>query len=320
LTREARSVQFAIDLESGTPVYLQLKDQIRYAVAVGELGPGDALPSIRSLESSLGINRNTVRRAYLELGDEGTLIIRQGKEAKVAPRAGKPRRAEPPARRAAELARTLVRDVEAKGLDGMRMADAFAAAAAEHDARYPKCVFVECSTEQAADLAAATEAAWRRRVIALDLDRLAADPGALPPSVACVLTTHWHTAEVKRLMEERHALVHDVRLQPSPAFTAGVRRLAGLKVGLLLRDPESIAGYRQLVRRHVAVRGPVQAAVLGDTAKARAIMKASAGLVFTPPARSFVKKHARRGLVTQELLCEPVPEDLARVEEMTFSD
>ena len=70
---------FQVDFQAGKPVYLQLADQVRYAVASGRLQPGDALPALRPLAEELRINRNTIARAYAELEAQGLVEIIQGK-------------------------------------------------------------------------------------------------------------------------------------------------------------------------------------------------------------------------------------------------
>jgi GntR family transcriptional regulator len=70
---------FQVDFQAGKPVYLQLADQIRYALASGRLRPGDPLPSLRPLAEELRINRNTIARAYSELEAQGLVEIIQGK-------------------------------------------------------------------------------------------------------------------------------------------------------------------------------------------------------------------------------------------------
>ena len=70
---------FQIDFKSGTPVYLQLVDQIRYAAASGALKTGEPLPPIRSLAEQLRVNRNTIAKAYAELENQGVIQTIQGK-------------------------------------------------------------------------------------------------------------------------------------------------------------------------------------------------------------------------------------------------
>jgi GntR family transcriptional regulator len=67
-----------LDLHTGVPVYRQIVDQVRGAVASGALGPGDQLPTVRQLAVDLEVNPNTVVRAYRELEYDGLLETHQG--------------------------------------------------------------------------------------------------------------------------------------------------------------------------------------------------------------------------------------------------
>ena len=75
---------FHVDPASAKPVYQQLVDQIRFAVAGGRLVPGDRLPTIREVAVQVRVNRNTVARVYSELEREGLLRTRAGQGAFVA--------------------------------------------------------------------------------------------------------------------------------------------------------------------------------------------------------------------------------------------
>ncbi len=70
--------RFLLDLKSGVPVYRQIIDQIRGALASGALATGDQLPTVRQLAVDLAINPNTVVRAYKELEFGGLLETHQG--------------------------------------------------------------------------------------------------------------------------------------------------------------------------------------------------------------------------------------------------
>ena len=73
-----------VDKLSDTPLYLQLRDAVIAGIASGELRPGDALPSVRSLAEDLGINLHTVNKAYATLRDEGYVIMLGRRGASVA--------------------------------------------------------------------------------------------------------------------------------------------------------------------------------------------------------------------------------------------
>ncbi len=67
-----------IDTKSGVPFYRQIIEQVKFAIARGDLKPGDQLPTVRQLAVDLSINPNTVIRAYRELELAGVLETQQG--------------------------------------------------------------------------------------------------------------------------------------------------------------------------------------------------------------------------------------------------
>ena len=71
-------IEFYLDMRSGVPTYLQLVQQVRQAVQLGILAPGDRLPTVKEVVGSLAINPNTVLKAYRELDREGLVTGRRG--------------------------------------------------------------------------------------------------------------------------------------------------------------------------------------------------------------------------------------------------
>lgn len=68
-----------INFKSGKPVYLQVVDQVKAAVASGALRSGETLPGIRPLAETLRVNRNTIAKAYGELENQGVIQTVPGK-------------------------------------------------------------------------------------------------------------------------------------------------------------------------------------------------------------------------------------------------
>ena len=66
------------------PMYLQIMEQIRHRIAVGDWPAGQELPSIRALAARSQVSVITVKRAYLELERDGVIVTRQGKGSFVA--------------------------------------------------------------------------------------------------------------------------------------------------------------------------------------------------------------------------------------------
>ena len=71
-------VEFRVDRGSGVPAYLQLAQQVREALRLGWLTPGDRLPTVREVVATSGVNPNTVLKAYRELEFAGLVEARQG--------------------------------------------------------------------------------------------------------------------------------------------------------------------------------------------------------------------------------------------------
>jgi len=70
------------------PIYLQIMEQIKQRIAVGDWTEGQSIPSIRQLAVDLQVSVITVKRAYLELEREGVIVTQQGKGSQVAQNPG----------------------------------------------------------------------------------------------------------------------------------------------------------------------------------------------------------------------------------------
>jgi GntR family transcriptional regulator len=70
---------FSVDPHGGAPLYQQLAEQIKRAIAVGALSPGERLPTVKGLAIDLKLNANTVARVYRELEREGVIATAPGR-------------------------------------------------------------------------------------------------------------------------------------------------------------------------------------------------------------------------------------------------
>ena len=97
---------FTVDPRSGVPLYLQLIEQIKRAVALGTLAPGEQLPTVKSLALELTVNANTVARVYRELERDGVIETSPGRGSFVRDNG------------AAGIAREAIADVARTSLEG----------------------------------------------------------------------------------------------------------------------------------------------------------------------------------------------------------
>lgn len=71
--------ELSISQTDGRPMYLQIIEQIRHKVAVGDWPASAEIPSIRQLAADLSVSVITVKRAYLELERDGVIVTQQGR-------------------------------------------------------------------------------------------------------------------------------------------------------------------------------------------------------------------------------------------------
>jgi GntR family transcriptional regulator len=108
----------AINLDSPVPLEEQVTQEIRRALARGEIAPGDDLPSVRQLAGDLGIHWNTVARAYRRLRDEGLLVVGRGRGVYVRDAGRRPLKPRPEVKeRVVALLRDAVTEARLANLD-----------------------------------------------------------------------------------------------------------------------------------------------------------------------------------------------------------
>lgn len=76
-----------IDPTAPIPLQQQIVGSVRRAIAEGQIGPGDRLPTAVELAEIAGVDRNTVLAAYRKLRDSRDLEFRRGRSVRVAPTA-----------------------------------------------------------------------------------------------------------------------------------------------------------------------------------------------------------------------------------------
>ena len=72
-------IDIQLDLRSRAPIYAQIVEQVQHLLASEQLQPGDQLPTMRELAAQLGVNFNTVARAYHILDEDGLISTQHGR-------------------------------------------------------------------------------------------------------------------------------------------------------------------------------------------------------------------------------------------------
>lgn len=206
--------------DSPVPIYHQIAEALRNAIAVGSLKPGAGLPPIREAAEQWDVNLHTVRKAYGELAREGLVIVdRQG--SRVSPGD----RGEAGAGSLDALIGTFVRrGYERFGLTQLQLGQLLLKRAA---AAAPVPVhFVECSLHQAEGHCREIMEAWRVEASPVVLGEMT----ELPTGV--VISTYFHYNDIRQRWPDRIDDVRFVAIAPDaalwrqlPAHAGGRQRL-----------------------------------------------------------------------------------------------
>jgi GntR family transcriptional regulator len=103
---------FAITFQSGFSLYEQVVYAAKKAIVSGQMLPGQAFPSVRTLSVELKINPNTAHKVVTHLLDQGLLEVRQGAGTFVASLLGSP---------AEDKSRLINQEVEKLAVEAMRL-------------------------------------------------------------------------------------------------------------------------------------------------------------------------------------------------------
>jgi DNA-binding transcriptional regulator YhcF (GntR family) len=116
-----------IDLSGTQPLGEQIRTEIRDAIARGEVRPGESLPTVRQLAADLGINLNTVARAYRFLEAEGLVTTIRGRGTVVRSARETPVLAKRPLKdRIRRAVRQVISDARLAGLQREELEELFA--------------------------------------------------------------------------------------------------------------------------------------------------------------------------------------------------
>ena len=246
-------MEFFFDNHSSLPAHLQLQEQIKLALLLGRLRPGDTLPSIRDVEQETGISRNIVRKSYLALQRSGILNLRHGKGVLVE-KGLNYRRRDSIMANAESLARETLSKVERLGISPTAFVRYLYQHANEQERSSCSLVFVDAAKAISEERAAKISAFWRVNILGLSMDELAAMSRSEQKRIRIILTNYLRHDQVKRLVKDSSIEVVPLSLKFTDSMRKAFSRLPpNASVVLVLddRDYPSLSlileSYRQLL-------------------------------------------------------------------------
>lgn len=221
-------MKFHIEKHSPIPVQTQIKERIKIGLTLGELRPGDTLPSIRDMEKQLGVGRAIIRSAYLELQECGILVMKHGRRVIVNdfldhhPNNHLMKTLEEFVDRTLNQARKL--DVSNSSFAKFLLHKAL-----ERDRRDCSCLFVDSSRAVAQESADQISQMWETPISALSIDDLPDFMASHEGHVQKIIVNYYRFNEVSEIVKSRQR-IHPIDVIPISMKFAGetVERLKAL--------------------------------------------------------------------------------------------
>ncbi|HXN21780.1 MAG TPA: GntR family transcriptional regulator [Candidatus Dormibacteraeota bacterium] len=293
-------------LESHSPLapHLQIKEQVKLALLLGRLRPGDTLPSIRDVEEQTGVGRNIVRKAYLELEQSGVLTLRHGKGVLVAKQLNYKHDSRL-LEQCEDLSRGILSKIRHLGISPTAFARYLYQKAGENERSAPSIVYVDATKRLALERSAKISEVWQANVSGFAIDELTelTRSGRLRP--VTVLTNYFRLDQVQKVVGKRASEVIPLGLSFAPAMLDEFSRLPNkASVALILDDDDYpslsliLASYRELL--------------INDTVKLSAMPFSE-----VPNLQKYLATGKHHKVIISNRIWEQVPDDLKKHNRLT---
>jgi GntR family transcriptional regulator len=257
MSQKRVSPPFRFTLQKGSPVSpeQQLVANIKIAIMLGALKPGEKLPSVRQLETELGVGRNVIWRAYSKLAESGALTIENRRRATVNSHS---RREE-----AVELvkvfdwlARDVIERIHALRISPQSFQRLLSHRIQELDLQSKDIVFVECNAIQAENWSSEISQVWGLPVTGMVIKSLHEVPAEERANFKTVLTPLYHYEDVAKLFTSPYTRTIPLRLKWDQSKIREWRALPdGSAMAFILQKSECL-GYGDPLGRELETLCP----------------------------------------------------------------
>jgi len=217
-------MEFVLDSHSTIPPHVQIQEQIKLALLLGRLRPGDTLPSIRDVEKQIGVSRNIVRKAYLALQRSGILTLWHGKGVLVEKQLSYSQRGSIP-EQCEELSKDILGKVERRGISPSAFARYLYQQARERERKASSLVFVDATKALAVDRAAKISSFWHVNVSGISMEELVEAQRNGLRGIRTILTNYLRLDQVRNIVNRSRVDVIPLSLAFSQAMREEFRRL-----------------------------------------------------------------------------------------------
>lgn len=296
-------MDLTLDKHSPLPAQAQIQEQIKMALLLGRLRPGDTLPSIRDVEQQVGISRNLVRKAYLGLQKSGILSLRHGKGVLVQPQLSYGSRNNVH-ERCEELSEEILVRLRSAGISPSAFARYLYQQARVQENASPFVVFVDATKAQAVERAGHISTIWQLSVPGYSVEELAAVPKPELKKIRKILTNYIRFDQVRRIVKDGSEVI-PLGLAFSAQTIKEFARLPGNANVVLVLDKQDYPSLRLLLELYRKI-------LIKPTSTISALPFQSIGNL-----REFVRSNEYQKIIFSNRIWIGIPEDLKKNPKVT---
>lgn len=292
-------LKWQIDKNNKIPLYLQLKDLVKYYISTGAVKHGQQLPGVNALAKELGINFETVRKAYKEIEKEGLVSMRRGRGTLVALHGVSVQKVGPEISPGSEPVNAMKSVIKKLLHAGMSLGEikkvidkAFERISKGRSIQ--TIVFTECNLHQVKEISKLLKNYLNLNVKPVLLKNLKAEVQKViegEEELAGVITTGFHIHEVRNVLSYMPVNIHVLITQMSPEAKQKLDSFGkGTSFGFICRDQESASFFEDLLRTELGEGVKLSCCFLEEESKIKDIIKSSDVLLVSPPVFERIKK------------------------------
>ncbi len=293
-------IKWFLDKNSKIPLYLQLKDLIKYYISTGAIKDSEQLPGVIALSVELKINFETVRKAYKELEKEGLVCTKRGRGTFVilpgAPLSVSRGRLVPEVQAEPEKElRHAIKRLLRKGKKEEDITILFDRALKEASSESADflIIFTECSEFQVNEISRVLREQLSVDVKPVVVGNLKTEIDSLVDlerRLLAVVTTGFHLNEVRKIIDHRPVDIQILITQMSPETRLRLSSFSpDTKFGFICRDVDSISVYTDMLKTELGEDIKISSCLIADEAMVDAILRDVDVLLVTPSAYEVIK-------------------------------
>jgi DNA-binding transcriptional regulator YhcF (GntR family) len=294
------AVRWYLDKKSQIPLYLQLKELIKYYISTGIIKNGERLPGVIQLAQELKINFETVRKAYKELEKEGLISVNRGRGsfALLPHGTSSPKKIEEMSLKNEDDLEDVLKKIinrwlqQGKGLKEIKSLVRKIFKEIDEAAPQPFIIFTECNLPQARQVASLLEDQLKIRVKPVLVSELKNELNKIPQpeiTLLAVVTTGFHLNEVRKIVADLPVDIHVLINQMSPE---NWQKLASLdkktRLAFICKDPETITLYEDLLRAELGENILLSTSLIEEEDKLKEIINSADVILATPAALAVI--------------------------------